>query len=781
MTEPVPARGASLVATILSVVLPVGVAVALAVSGGVAEPVQVGLAPLEGVSASVLAPMASDPDVVWLGNSQGCSLVRPETLEEQATGGVAMVCPSASHAPTLYALLKNRILTREKPPRTVIIALGWAHLVSLYPGGQWEERIFEHLAAEEPELDERVFHGARPGGRWSRLRSRVGDARDVLLATWTSLPVRLAGDEDPAARMAAARQGVLGTNDGQNFAQSQASVPVLAGGPSAAAAPAQVDGSLVQAFAALAHQTRLVFVLVPNRGTAVVSQAQIDQLRTTFEAEGAAFVNLQALSVPESGWRDMGHFNEAGRKLAAPALVQALDAVNAFGEGELRPAPEAAGVPQVAVERPPQAAPRVLGIARDASACGWRVPVSAPKELADDHLANLGMRTSGPLRLTVAGRELQRAQVVNGAACTGTYTFADRGVIRISAPDPGEIKLEDLKVSYDEASVYPSMLPRGAGPDVAWLPPGAKMRLTWASDLPPGAVLRVAGVSSSDVGFVLRQASGASTAALWGRLHGLEVPVSGRELVLENPPDGGQLLLREVQLAVGALTWPVVGQDLVNLVDVQLVMSPFAAMDVTPAPGSDAEVIASGQPVPPWAIVAVDLPMPWSAYDPALIVAVAGDDVTNRCSPLVSVHEAGEPAPVRLRPDGRWAVPAPLDAGPWTVRRLADRKCFQNKWILPGDEGVLRSRVRLPVPVDRLLVKASVFPAEATVTLRVGGFTSTARGAALAEGVTVELPAPVAPGEALPDVQIGTDGIVLLARASWTGTRPEGFAEGLRP
>lgn len=725
-------QGSPILPRLFAVLLPAALLAVAAVHSGVLTPVDDALPALSVVNragqAFLLRP---DTTVVVVGNSQAFSAVDPTALGT-ALGRpkqVGLATAPGVMASTAYAILKYRVFGAGIKPELVVLPMALHQLLDVnIPAGPNLTRLQAHLPGSDPAIDEKVFGrsaSALPKGAAAAL-GRVQEERDALLQELTSLPLRAARFEDPAARMDQARDAVLGEVAGSNLALQ---VRVMANGdaapPKPAAATLSLEQTLLPDLVALCreHGAQLVIATVPQKQSLLAATPQTTRrVAYWLRGHGVPLLDLEGLETPAEAWLDPGHLSPTGQRLFTAALAQGLHALGALSGEALQMPPLPLKAPRITRSGaiPPPVALREL---RSPDGCLLKMKLEGAKHRSDSELAALGLSFASPLTASVDGVPVvPHVGVSAKTGCTNQMSHeADMAILAL--PYAGA----QVDLGWAEAPSSRRIVDRADLPlieDVLWAPPGTALALGWEEPVPATAVTVLALALTPGAAPPSLRVDGQDEALQpWGNLWlaRAEVPTGALrdpiELVV--PPDGPELIVRLVMVEDASGRHIVHGHP--SETGWALPLAGIPTVDVKPA--LPADVVASGG-------VRDGDTLTFSADGP--VAALTFDALRTRVADRRFV--ACMPLGARHSPDGVYRDGVvQLEAGKLLLRGLqpgddaweivwrSRRTCVKRSWVLPGE--TVTFTTRLPrgvfVPTDLLYLDVAAFPATGLATVAV--------------------------------------------------------------
>jgi hypothetical protein len=731
----------------------------------------------------LLAPLAADPDVLVLGNSQAASGVDAAAL---AAGlgldppEVARLTPPGSHAPLVWALLKHRVYDAGLRPRVVLLAMSADHLLDDDPpDGENRARLDQHVLGPDPVLANKVLGTTWP--RWDAAVGHARAARDGALQWLTAAPLGLIGEADPAARLAAARKAVLGEVAGAQLALNARMIPVVEERETTDASARDLDEALLVDILDLvvAHGGRPIVVTMPQRVRGLsVSRDLTARLTALTAAHGGAWVDLDHVPIPSDGWLDRGHLSPPGAAAFTAALVEALGDVGALADSPLRQLPPP--LPPAKVTRtgdPP--APTITKVFPGGEPCRVRLGHDLPRALTNTYLSERGLGLASPLTVAISGQLLEPHRAVRpGQACEGTFAVLTDS-LNLSPLAPN---LDPTTLTLGWAPAPHPVRPLGSQVVEAegwWIPRDGSLSWTWDTpiDLPPDSRLHLLIVPLEGVGEVRATwPRGGVTLEAWEGLRWATAPLPAGPLSkLRLEADAHAMVRAMVLERDGHPTW-IAGRPDAPLHRLEL--EPGERVAAPGAPHAPRRVAAAVAPLGRelrWEIAGPDGALALSA-----LVQAGGDPRFKKCIPFEA--RATDPQPelkeeVRLDTVGQATLPVPADTiGQWELWTRADPVCSRHLWLQPGERAELAIQTTaLHVRVDRITLQATSFGGEGQIEV-LGLGDPLVTFAVPANGIrrdTLLLPTPISPGEPLAlRVQAPADGWLLLAPGELTPSAP---------
>lgn len=713
---------------LLAALLPATILTLSAWAAGAFEPIDASLRPLAEVSTGAkLSAMKPDSAVVVLGNSQASSAVDPvllgASLHEQ--GRVAMMALPGLSLMGTYVILKNRVFGAGFHPRLVVVPMSLLSLLDVAPPSEihlaW---MREHMPGDDPAVAKKVLGRAvsvLPDG-FSRAVSTAQVARDAWFEALTRQPLRLVGADDPAARLDAARDAVLGEVAGANLAMAVNVLPAVARPTAAVASEVGLDDTLLPELVALCKENgaQLVVSTVPQKVS--LHGANPDTARRTaawLQERGVPFLHLESVDVPADGWLDPGHLMGSGQRAYTEALAAKLGQVGALGKAPLQMPSLPIAAPHLTRtgDMPP---PAVRATAVSADGCFVKMSLPGMRHRSDAGLAALGLGQASVLQARVDGQLVTPHIAVREAdGCTNQMWHGPDSVV-VALPRPGVVPELSWAGTLSSSRVGPRAdLP--IAEDLLWVPPGTTLQFRWDDPQTAAAFDLVAVETAPGTRAPVLQLAGAEKALVaWDKIWAGEMAVEngtlGDPVSLVNPVGGPELFVR-----VAALAGPDGQRQLAHgrAMDVgwSLVMAGSPTSDVTPA-FPTAPVATGGSRQGDTMSFAVSGPL--TAVTQSALGTLLGDTRMQSCMPLaVKQRSTGayREAVVQLQPGTLIARGLPGDD--WDVVWRSRRTCFQRAWGLAGETLTFTPKAPRGVYVATQALQLDVVAMPAVGTARV--------------------------------------------------------------
>ena len=492
------------------------------------------------------ARLAERPvDFVVVGPSAAAMDLDLKRLAQSTGLGVGVsLSLNSSTAAHWYAMLRERVYAAGQRPRLVVVAAPLVMAVDPAPlGAKALAMLADQAPVPDAVLAQKVYGSARPAWVERLVRRRAKWSRNVIDAVRGPLVGACfgAGGEGLAVHDAAAAAVFEGDQGRTGVVRLLPVVEEEAAGVGGAAAGAPILADLFD-LVRLAGG-RAVFVRLPL-GEQVRSFDALDVARERaavelIEAHGAGYLDLRHAVTERGEFADNFHLNRLGRLRLTAALGEALTRSGALGSGPMAaavlpmvPTVRASGVPP----RPPAAEP--------ASGCRGLVRWAVPELAA---LRGLGVDADPPLALWEGDTALVRGKARVGG-CDGVWAATAEG-LRYAA-----------RGAAAGVEARWTVAPPAEAASAWWLAPGTG--LVVEVDRPPAASeagvpeLALQATQVGGVGAVVLSTGGVAAAAtgpVGDRRARLPVQAAGAwSATVQNPADGGWVLLRRLSIADGA-------------------------------------------------------------------------------------------------------------------------------------------------------------------------------------------------------------------------------------
>ncbi len=692
-------------------------------------------------------------DIVAVGNSKVHTDL-DETLLARGLGadphGVARLRQCGAKGPSLYAMLKYRVVDAGYRPRLLLV---FTHLKPMLETGADSAYDLAQLTRHFAEPDGVLAHKTLGGSPWlTHVRERRTRFHDRLM---TGLRYAAAGAVLGGAGAAEAREAtddalerVFALDRVETGAEQRRVIPIVEVRDRVRATSEDPASSYIPDMVALARQAgaRIIFVRTP----VAPARAYTDHVPPDVERRlirllnelGAGWVDMADLPWTEAQFMDDLHMNAEGRSMLTEALAARLGEMGVLEGGPVPPA----AVPTVPVAWTRDGTPPAIeaGPVRPTErGCARAIEIPAWTFLDERAVAAAGLGPVSPILLLEDGAPLrQRTAAKELSACSGAFAHVRRRVVFTpSAEGSGA----GYAVTLDPALP----LERAGFPAVWWVYPGTAV--TWSFDEGWDATagpfrVRVQGAAFGTRPGRAEMAVGDRRAVLTPDPALADDPVTRGDLVavvaggppagpwtlaVRSPADGPFLAIRTLSFGEGDAEDLFIGAE---------PSATISLLQVTPR-----WMEHPLPPLPPATLTVQDgigsLLVPGTAHlsDERLQL----EKLAGRCSPLAPTRDGevitagghnflaalkgGEAGWTHLG-DTLLFRPAdgvdPLVGGhAWGVAWDPRRTCRQRRWLLPGDTMVATprgDRVRLQRrPLGTLLLGA-VATAEADPSLALG-------------------------------------------------------------
>lgn len=661
------------------------------------------------------------PEVVLLGNSKVRTDIDLAALRKAlGSGPVVELRVEATSAPTWYAVLENRVFAAGHTPKLVVVYGPLSRILETQPQGEIDrQRLEAQLGPVEPVIDKKVFRREGDGGLLDRARNRRTELHGALMEGVKDLSVGLFFGKPEQTDVLArgkdvadpALDKVFGEGAQLADADRRRVIPIVEREATArtggAVAPAD---TLVPDFVALAeaHGARIVFVRAPvppsNVTEDAVGQETVKQTLDVLNAEGAGWIDLSRIGLPETAYKDSLHMNKKGRDVLTAELAARLTGMDALGSGPMPVARAPVAPDRVERVGTPPALPAAT-FARTDTACGYAAGFPGLDAVNDVALATLGVGQLSPVRVLQDGVPLRphatRADFAE--KCAGAFVHFPRE-LRASPTDAADAA---HTFTVDLSPDLP--LRNEAGDEAWWVYPGTAARLAFDDAWDAGRGALTVEVEARVIG--------AGTPVL--KVAGQERPLDGEgddrtvrvavpapptgpwAIEVASPADGPWVAIERVAVGEGAERVHLIGRE---PAPVRLTQGRTTWTGTPPAVSHGAAVEARSEK-----LRALALPGLGFLSDDALSKRLGVAD----CSPvrlfadgkkLTAPHTAV--AAIEQHGGGRYhhaddallfGPPHALapDGAAYTAALDPERKCESGLWLYPGD-----TLVGLAIPVE---------------------------------------------------------------------------------
>ena len=381
------------------------------------------------------------PQVLILGNSIAEHAVDLPALGK-AMGGKPLLSLTvfASPPPTWYAVYKNRVLANGYRPELVLVIGTLDFFTQTQVRTEMQRKaLAEHVGVDEPVIARKSL-GQQVGSVPERVRLRRAALREAFIEAGRLFFLRSDGTSVTRARERAgeASQRVFEEDDRSDFALQRRVIPVVE-----VERRARAEGELAIADSfvpdlvelATSSQARIVFVRAPlppsSAATAPGSAEAARDLVAWLNDNGAGYIDLSGLGLPESSFRDATHLNARGREAFTKALATELVRIGADKEGQLAPA----ALPVVADEVVRLGSPPALPALDPATAtvdgpCVMLFELKGWGRLSTDRLQDLQVFNGEPIQVLQDGEPLTRLKGRKAMAegCSGSFVHLGRSL-----------------------------------------------------------------------------------------------------------------------------------------------------------------------------------------------------------------------------------------------------------------------------------------------------------------------------------------------------------------
>lgn len=766
-------------------------------------------------------PLSADTEVLVVGNSLAFRGVDAELLRRELgiEGRVSVLSYGGSWAATWYAALKNRVYAEGMTPRLVVVVGTLDFMLRAdRPEAVRGAEFRALLTDDEPVLDAKVLGRSRLRGPLGDVWERRGEVGSRWLKSLQALPFALAGEPDPHAAADRTLALVFDAEGATDVRLKRRAIPVVELERARARGVSPEDSLLPDLIdLAEAHGSRIVFARMPlsraGRGEYPLPPLELERAAVgLLNDRQAGYVDLHAMSLPESAYLDGKHLNRQGAVTYTRALASALRDLGALGTDPFRAAPLPPRPPEVSRRGTPPS----LGEAGDGvlvRGCAATIPFARSQILSDTYLESLGVGAVSPVVVFEDGEPVpMHRRPERPTQCPGTAYQYERAIVVWSQAEVPESARYTLALTPDLPVIGPDSdtLPGW------WVYPGTDLLLEFEPDETLEDVLVRVEVSSLVLGngrmpyvYVDDQEQVARRTGLRMTSRSPLGP-SPRTIEIKAPKGGGWALVRSVLLRredgtviralgseadAGAASW-MLGSPLEPEVTSDRVpeIKPLAAPVDVGLPGGLLRLEA-----PEFEVVSrealrarvgggrTDLP----EDHPDRVTAI---EYAQRCSP-VRLTQAGRKLwrvadPARLGVDELPGVyshagaaflvrPDKTRADTWEAQLSEERRCDRYAWVYPGETVSVANEValgRLHAGADTVVVGGLQFGTrrdgdQARIRVLHGGRSVLDTQVSMAQ-LELESPAialthkiPATPKDVVVEIQTPADGPYLLLNA----------------
>jgi hypothetical protein len=430
------------------------------------------------------------PDIVVLGNSLAERSVDPKLLVDglqipDATCQVLNV--SQSRPPTWYAVLDNRVYGNAYHPRLVLV-IGLIETMFSTDPGSTASVLGDYMDPDDAVIQTKTLGNDVGPLFLYPLRIRRDQLKTAFFADIRDATTGLvfaSGKGSLVDRGKVVAEPALGrvfSADGAvDMSRYDRAIPIVDERKAGVKDDqSSISASYIPDLVALAtsHQSRIVFVQVPL-SSAMSSRPRLanveHDLVEFLNVNGAGWLDLSQIGVPDSGFADQAHLNTSGRQQFTKVLAERLIAMGAMGDRTLARAIVPLHPSRVERIGSPPALPAVgPRLPIPDVPCSWRARLVPALPLDDYALNNAGAGMVSPVQIQEDGAILRPHGKNDELAgeCKGVFNIHGdwiRLVPSSARPDPATRSYEATL-----SNAFPMVTQKGD--QVWWIYPGTTGR-----------------------------------------------------------------------------------------------------------------------------------------------------------------------------------------------------------------------------------------------------------------------------------------------------------------
>ncbi|MCB9680308.1 MAG: hypothetical protein H6733_02475 [Alphaproteobacteria bacterium] len=439
------------------------------------------------------------PDIVVLGSSLARTNVRTELLADELgvprRNVVLLTLPNATAA-HWYAIMKNRVFANGYRPRAVIMV--GALTTMLTPDVLMEsnvERLVNQLSDNEPVIGRKVFGTDEPGDfHYLYMREQAGQLRDMILETFRdhALGLFLRGKtgSEVGMRLAERANEVVFADENMDYELHRAAGTGLYVGAVEEIDLTGIDiaeDSLVPDIAGLAAEygAKAVFVRTPfppsNNDNDYVPSEYEEQAVKVISESGGMYIDLRALGLDDTYFRDMRHMSREGAAIFTKAMATTMKDMGVFRRKGATAVTLSVEPESITRTAPPADLTTTIGHTERVGACGWLIHIDGLHPIRESALAKAGHPTVTPLRVLEDGEPLPFVTEVDPDSCEPGVQHRDDGVMVVTdkgvTPDRLTLSLTDELSFHGPGEPLPSW----------WVYPGTTLTFHFEEPWPHNA------------------------------------------------------------------------------------------------------------------------------------------------------------------------------------------------------------------------------------------------------------------------------------------------------